>query len=250
LEAVKILALDASPSGERGNTSLVLERLLAGAVEAGASVERVALYNIRVERCTACHACWYRTPGRCVHDDDMSGLLDRLAAADCWVFSCPVHVGGMTEGLVRVMERTLPLLSPFFEVRPDGRTGHVMSPLNRDGIAALVSTSGYWEEEAFQPLVAQVEDLSRSHGRRFVGALLRPHGLALKYMQANGIDVTDVFDAAQRAGAELVRDGAFQDATLQAVSRPLVPQKDFVALMNSAFERRMGRQPGRTPGCA
>ena len=228
----------------------MLERLLAGAVDAGALVERVALYEMRIERCAACHACWYRTPGICVHDDDMSGLLDRLAAADCWVFSCPVHVGGMTEGLVRVMERTLPLLSPFFEVRQDGRTGHLTSPLNKNRIAALVSTSGYWELEAFQPLVAQIEDLSRSHGRRFVGALLRPHGLALKYMQSSGIDVRDVLDAAQRAGTELIRDGSFKDATLQAVSHPLLPQEDFVALMNSAFERRMGCRTGRAPGCA
>jgi len=237
---MKMLALDASPVGERGNTALVLERLLAGAVEAGASVERVALYEMRIEPCAACHACWYRTPGVCVHDDGMSGLLDKLAAADCWAFSCPVHVGGMTEGLVRAMERTLPLLSPFFEVRADGRTGHLTSPLNKDRMSVLVSTSGYWEEEAFKPLVAQIEDLSRSHGRRFAGALLRPHGLALKYMQANGFNVGDVLDAAHRAGTELVRDGVFSSATLREVSRPLLPQEDFIALMNSAFERRMG----------
>jgi len=114
----------------------------------------------------------------------------------------------------------------------------------------LISTCGYYEESAFQSLVSQVEDLSRSHHRRFVGALLRPHGLALKYMQANDIDVGDVLDAAERAGTELVRDGSFKDATLRAVSRALLPQEDFVALMNSAFERRMGCQPGRTPGCA
>jgi multimeric flavodoxin WrbA len=247
---MRLLALDASPCGERGNTALVLERLLAGAVEAGATVDRVALYGLRIEPCVACHNCWYRTPGVCVHDDDMSELLDKLAVADIWVFSCPIHVGGMTEGLVRAMERTLPLLSPFFELRNDGRTGHRTSPLNGDRMTMLVSTSGYWEVEAFGSLVAQIEDLSRSHGRRFAGALLRPHGLALKYMHAKGLDVGDVLDAARRAGVELVRDGAFGIDTLRAVSRPLLPQEDFIALMNSAFERRMGCQPGRTPGCA
>jgi len=247
---MKILALDASPNGEKGNTALVLERFLDGAMRAGTSIERVGIYELNIEPCTSCHACWYRTPGFCVLKDDMEGLLDKLSAADCWVFSCPIHVGGMTEGLVRVMERTLPLLSPMFEVRDDDKTGHVTSPMNEGKTTVLISTSGYWEAEAFDSLVAQIADLSRSHSRRFAGALLRPHGLALRYMAANGYDVEDVLSAAEDAGEQLVKAGAFEERTLQEVQRPLMPREEFIELMNSAFLRRLGCQPGNTPGCA
>jgi len=246
---MKVLALDASPNAEKGNTALVLERFVEGAIRAGATVERVGIYGLSIEPCTSCHACWYRTPGFCVHKDDMEGLLDKLSSADCWVFSCPVHVGGMTEGLVRVMERTLPLLSPMFEVRDDGKTGHVTSPMNEGRTTALISTSGYWEDEAFEPLVAQIADLSRSHARIFAGALLRPHGLALRYMASHGFDVEDVLSAAEDAGAQLAKTGKFEDKTLKEVRRPLMPREEFIELMNSAFLRRLGCQPGNTPGC-
>jgi len=140
------------------------------------------------------------------------------------------------------------LMSPMFEVH-DGITRHVGSPDAETRAVVLVSTCGYYEVAAFDSLVGQVRDLTRSHHRRFAGALLRPHGLALKFMQANGVDVRDVLDAAQRAGGELVRTGGLSDEVLRAVRRPLLPQDDFVALMNSAFERRMGCRPGNTPGC-
>jgi multimeric flavodoxin WrbA len=246
---MKIMAIDGSPHGESGNTTLLLERFVSGALEAGAEVERVGVHSLRIEPCCSRMACWYRTPGVCIHRDDISDIMPRLAEADAWVLSTPVHVGGMTESMVRFMERTVVLLSPMFEIH-EGHTRHVASPYGMHKSVALISTCGYYEESAFESLVSQARDVTRSHHRRFAGALLRPHGLALRFMQANGVDVRDVLEAAHTAGVELATSGTFGDDTLRAVSRPLLSQEDFVAMMNSAFERRMGCRPGHTPGCA
>ena len=243
-----ILAIDGSPSGEKGNTALLLDRFLAGTADAGAEVQRMSAYKMRVERCNSRMRCWYATPGSCIHKDDMSELLDRMADADCWVLSTPVHVGGMTEGMVRVMERTMPLLSPYFEVR-DGRTRHVVAPGREQKLTVLVSTCGLYEEAALDPLVSQVADFSQSHNRRFAGALLRPHGLALKFMQANGYDVDDVLNAAHAAGMELVRTGTISEGTLRKVRKPLMTQDEFVQMMNSAFDRRLGCSGGQSGAC-
>jgi multimeric flavodoxin WrbA len=247
---MKILAVDGSPNMERGNTGLLLERFLAGALNAGAEVERVAPYALDIERCVSRMKCWYSTPGVCIHNDEAARVVDRISTADVLVLSTPVHVGGMSEGTVRLMERMMPLLSPYFEVGEDGRTRHVLSPYAGDRALVLISTCGYYEVEAFDPIVAQVRDLSRSLGRRFSGALLRPHGLALKYMQAHGYEVSDVLQAAETAGRELVVNGTFSESTLSAIRRPLLGREQFIAMMNSAFDRRLGCQPGRTPGCA
>lgn len=244
-----MIAIDGSPLGERGNTSLLLERFVSGALEAGADVERVAACNLHIEPCCSRMVCWYKTPGCCIHNDDTTELVDRMAAADVWVLSTPVHVGGMTGLMVRLMERTVRLLSPMFEI-DEGRTRHVASPHAPQRSVVLVSTCGYYEESAFESLVCQVKDLSRSHHRQFAGALLRPHGLALKFMQSNGIDVQDVLAAAEKAGEELVSRGTLSERTLRAVSRPLLSQEEFVLMMNSAFERRMGCRPGNTPACS
>ncbi|MFW6056194.1 MAG: flavodoxin family protein [Chloroflexota bacterium] len=249
MDGMKILAVDGSPNMERGNTALLLERFLIGAIDAGGEVERVAAYAMHVQRCEARMKCWYAMPGVCIHNDDVSQMLDRIGTANVLVLSSPVHVGGMTEGMVRLMERMMPLLSPYFEVGDDGRTRHVLSPDVDDRKLVLISTCGYYEEEAFESIVCQAKDLSRSLGRRFAGALIRPHGLALKFMQAAGYDVDDVLQSAENAGRELVGEGELKESTLMAVRRPLMTQDEFVAMMNSAFDKRLGCQPGRTPGC-
>ncbi len=246
---MKIIAIDGSPHSEQGNTALLLEQFIAGALEAGAFVERVSAGTLHAETCCGKMVCWYRTPGVCIHRDDVTGLVDRMALADVWVLSTPVHLGGMTQQMVRVMERTVRLLSPCFEIH-DSRTRHVASRHTVEKAVVLISTCGYYEEIAFDPLVSQVKDLSRSHHRRFAGALLRPHGLALRFMQANGLDVRGVLDAARQAGSELVKNGTMNERTLQSVGQPLVSQEEFVWMMNSAFERRMGCQADRTPGCS
>lgn len=246
---MRILAIDGSPNTERGNTALLLERFLDGALKSDADVERVAAYKLHVERCEARMKCWYSTPGLCIHRDDASEVLGLITTADVLVLSTPVHVGGMTEGMVRLMERVMPLLSPYFEVGEDGRTRHVLSPHATESMLVLVSTCGYYEEAAFDSIVCQAKDLSHSLGRRFAGALLRPHGLALKFMQSRGYEVDDVLRAAEAAGRELVHDGGMKESTLAAVRRPLMSREEFIAMMNSAFDRRLGCQPGRTPGC-
>ncbi len=245
---MKIIAIDGSPHGDSGNTALLLEEFVGGALAAGAEVERVCARDLDMEICCSRMHCWYRTPGVCIHKDSVTDLIDRMALADVWVLSTPVHVGGMTELMVRLMERTVRLLSPRFEIH-NGRTRHVASPYASHKAVALISTCGYYEDGAFDPLVSQVIDLARSHHRRFAGALLRPHGLALRFMQANGFDLQPVLEAARMGGDELIRNGIMSEQTLAAVRQPLLSKEEFVSMMNSAFERRMGCQAGRTPGC-
>ena len=246
---MKIVAIDGSPHGGRGNTGMLLKRFLAGASEAGAEVERVAVYKLQVEPCCANVPCWYKTPGVCIHKDAASELIDRMADADAWVLSSPVHVGGMTHGLVRVLERSIMLLSPYYEVGEDGRSRHVTSPHATDRKMVLVSTCGFYEEEALASILAQAEDLSHSHGMSFAGALLRPHGLALRFMKAQGIEVEEVLQAAYDAGKELVLTGSMNDETLQKVRQPLMSQEDFIAMMNSAFDRRLACSGGQSGPC-
>ena len=228
---------------------MLLERYLAGAAEAGAEVERVSAYKLKMEPCCVRMTCWYRTFGACIYKDEASELMERMAQADAWVLASPVHVGGMTHGLIRVLERSIMLLSPYYEVGEDGRSRHVTSPHSRDRKMVLVSTCGFYEEDAFAPLVAQVEDLSHSHGMRFAGALLRPHGLALRFMKAHGLDVEDVLRAAYDAGMELVQTGSMSDETLNRVRQPLMSQEDFIAMMNSAFDRRLACSGGQAGPC-
>ena len=73
---MKVLALNSSPrGGGQSKTEIMLKSLVQGMVEAGAEVEIVDLRKKKVKNCAGCFSCWTKTPGTCIHNDDMTQEL-------------------------------------------------------------------------------------------------------------------------------------------------------------------------------
>ncbi len=73
---MKVLAINSSPrSGGQSKTELMLNHLAEGMQEAGANVEVVNLREKKIKNCIGCYTCWTKTPGKCVHKDDMAKEL-------------------------------------------------------------------------------------------------------------------------------------------------------------------------------
>jgi multimeric flavodoxin WrbA len=89
---VRILAINGSPRGARGNTARIIEPFLEGAREAGAEAEVITLRDKDINHCLGCFNCWIKTPGVCVHKDDMPNLLEKIVAADVLVFGTPLYI--------------------------------------------------------------------------------------------------------------------------------------------------------------
>ncbi|MCK5205109.1 MAG: flavodoxin family protein, partial [Desulfobacterales bacterium] len=73
---MKILAINSSPrSGGQSKTELMLNHLVEGMQNAGADVEVVNLREKNIKNCIGCFTCWTKTPGKCLHKDDMTNEL-------------------------------------------------------------------------------------------------------------------------------------------------------------------------------
>lgn len=244
---MRVLAINGSPNMDRGNTALVLAPFLEGIEEGGAEVELVHASKLRVKPCSGEFGCWIGTPGRCIHQDDMEALLPKLAEADVLVLATPVYVDGITGSLKNILDRFIPLAYPFFELR----AGHCRHPLRHGvdgGKLVLVSNCGFWEMDNFDPLVAHMKALSLNMGREYAGALLRPHGPALRGMLERGMKVGDVLDAAREAGRQLVERGCMARETLDTVGRELLPLESYVHILNGFFEEALARMEADGPG--
>jgi multimeric flavodoxin WrbA len=122
---MKILAFNSSPRGkEESKTELVLQKFLEGARRAGAEAETLYLRNYRIRHCLGCFGCWFKTPGRCVQEDDMTGeLYERFLAAEVAVLASPLYHYNLNARMKVFIERTLPMILPEFMDR-GARTGH------------------------------------------------------------------------------------------------------------------------------
>ena len=89
----QVLGIVGSPR-RGGNTEILVDKVLAGAEEAGALIEKVILNELNIKPCQACNTC-YKT-GQCKQDDDMLDLLDKMEQTQLWVLGTPIYWWGPT----------------------------------------------------------------------------------------------------------------------------------------------------------
>jgi len=235
---MKVLAFNSSPRMDKGNTALILNPFLEGMREAGAEVELFYTKKLKINPCQGEFNCWLKTPGKCWQKDDMAMLIPKLGEADVLVLATPLYVDGMTGPMKNLIDRTIPLVQPFFELRDD----HIRHPARegtKRGKTVLVSNCGFWEMDNFDALLVHVKAFCKNGNREFAGALLRPHGEALRPMLEIGGLVEDVVEAAREAGRQLVRDGKISTETLNTVSRELMSREDYIQVANQDFQQAL-----------
>ncbi len=161
----------------------------------------------------------------------MQMLYPKLREADIWVLATPVYVDGVIGPMKNLMDRLIPLIQPYFEVR-DGHCRHPLRDGTKHGKVVLISNCGFWEMDNFDPLLVHMKAACKNMNREFAGALLRPHGPALMGMVERKEPVDDIFEAAKEAGRQLVRDGEMSVETLDIVSRKLMSLDVYVQKIN------------------
>lgn len=240
---MKVVAINASPKMDKGNTALILDPFLDGIKEAGAVVEIFYTRKLNINPCQGEFNCWVKTPGECFQKDDMEMILAKMNEAEIWVFATPVYVDGISGPLKNLLDRIIPILYPFFELR-EGHCRHPRRESVKTNRLALVSNSGFWEMDNFDPLLVHMKAVCKNANIEFSGALLRPHGPALKSLLDMGAPLTDILDAAKEAGRQLVQDGKMSPDTLEAVSRELLPLDMYKQVANDKFQNQLDMNSG------
>ena len=243
---MKVLAFNASPRMEKGNTALLLKPFLDGIREEGCEIELFYTSRLCVKPCLGDRSCWTKTPGKCVQDDDVNMLLPKIQEADIVVFATPLYVDGMPGTLKNLIDRLIPIIEPYFVMR-DQHCRHPPRQPHKISKVILISNCGFWEMDNFEPLVMHMQAICRNTCWEFAGALLRPHGEALGYMVRKGIEVQDVFDAARDAGRELVRTGNISEHNPKIISRDLVSLEKYVEMTNKGFKQALDRLDSTKP---
>lgn len=100
-----ILILSGSPR-KGGNTDILCDEFMRGAIEGGHRVEKVVLSEKKIAYCTGCYFC--RTSnGICAIKDDMQELLAKIIEADVLVLATPVYFYSVSAQLKTVIDRTV-----------------------------------------------------------------------------------------------------------------------------------------------
>ena len=227
---MKVLVLNGSPKGERSNTYRLTGAFLDGLRQVQqAEAEVLAVGKLHLLPCRGCFACWSKTPGKCVLQDDMAGVIEKILAADVLIWSFPLYYFGIPGQLKLLIDRQLPMSLPFMT---DNASGGHPSRYDRSGQRQVViSTCGFYTAEGnYDAVDAQFARLCGADGYTAIycgqGELFRVPELRQR---------TDAYlEHVKQAGAEFAR-GAVTEETACALRQPLFPRAVFEQMADASW---------------
>ena len=221
---MKVLALNSSPRSEgQSKTELMLNHLVLGMREAGAEVEVVDLRKKTIRNCAGCFTCWTKTPGICVHKDDMTNeLFEKFISADLVIYGTPLYQFTVNATMKAFIERTLPILQPFLVANGDA-TKHPLR--NKFPKAVFLSVAGFPEMSVFDQLSSWARFVFGRNGN-LVAEIYRP---AAEIMTVPIFEdkVRQILEATEKAGQEIVRSMKISDETLARMTQDIVMDKEL-----------------------
>jgi multimeric flavodoxin WrbA/putative sterol carrier protein len=226
---MKVLALNSSPrGGGQSKTELMLNHLVQGMQEAGAEVEVISLRKKKINYCAGCLTCWTKTPGQCIHKDDMTlELFPKWLASDMVIYAFPLYHFAVNAAMKAFIERTVPVALPFFELRNDRMT----HPLRQSTPKAVVlSVAGFPEMSVFDQLSVWVQFIFRELGP-LVAEIYRPTAESLHRFGKS----QTIYEATRQAGREIVVDSKVSPETMAQLTQPIGRDNKALAAMANVF---------------
>lgn len=143
-----ILGVVGSPR-KKGNTHILVSRILDGAQEKGALTEILFLNDLHIRECDGCHVCWKGK--KCSKKDDMNKVYPKIMNSDVIIFGTPVYWYGPTalmkcfvdrfvyfncpENRAKIRGKSAVIAVPFEEEDP--RTAHLLAQFFKKSLQYL-----------------------------------------------------------------------------------------------------------------
>jgi putative NADPH-quinone reductase len=232
---MRLLAINASHRGDRGFTRFFIDRLFAGAAEAGAACEVITLARLKINRCLSCYHCQNDASRlECVHQerDDARLVFERMSAADLLVYATPVYLMSMSGLLKTFLDRTYATM--------DIRQGRLSNGLLHHHVNAAISSKPFvalivcnnLEDEAWRNVASYFRTYARFMEARQAGTLIRNAALLFDHANRPGLArdfpaTLAVAAAYAQAGRELATAGCIRRATQRRANQEVVPVPFF-----------------------
>jgi len=101
----KVLIISSSPR-KNGNSDTLCNQFSKGALETGNQVEKIFLKYKNINYCTGCGTC--NSTHKCILNDDMAQILDKMVNSDVIVLATPVYFYTMDAQMKTLIDRTVP----------------------------------------------------------------------------------------------------------------------------------------------
>ena len=229
---MKILVLNGSPKREKSDTMHITRAFLEGMQAASPQdIHIIDVIDRHIEYCTGCFAC-KRNGGTCIHDDDMRDILNEILESDLLLFSFPLYCYGMPAPLKALLDRTMPLSSMAMRKVGD-RYEHVgQTDFSRLRYMMICGCGFPNSKHNFEPAIAQFK-LCFPENHTIITVPESP-----MFNAPEAAIVTELRLAlVQQAGKQYAQTGRINEALLAEIGSPMIPEEQYVAIVNGGMEK-------------
>ena len=225
---VDVTIINGSPKMERGNTAFLLMPFMAGMQKAGANIKLIYASQLQIKPCSCGKMlCWSKTPGVCIHDDEMSALYRSLKQSDILITATPVYTP-----LPGAMQEFLNRLCPLVEPRLRFANGRSRAQFREDvkiKKIGLVVANGWWELQNTDKVVEIFRDFTALVKCEFLPPILRPQAGNLRSIAVTSDVAKEILRSLETEGEQLIRTGTIETAIIESIQQPLMSLEDLLA---------------------
>jgi multimeric flavodoxin WrbA len=137
---MKVLGISGSPR-KGGNSEFITAHALRAISEEGIETEMVSLAGLNIGHCIGCYAC--QKEHRCIIDDDLPPILEKMKAADGIILATPVYFSGASSLVKALMDRT-GMVARYSDNLFKGKVGGPLVVGRRAGHNFAFAQMNYW----------------------------------------------------------------------------------------------------------
>ncbi len=238
---MKILAINGSHSGKRGYTHFLIEKIFAGAKDAGAVCEEITLAKLKINICKGCSVCnTEKHLQECIYEekDDVAMIFNKMREADIIIYATPIYVFNMS-GLLKVFLDRINATgnNKEFKLSESGLFFHHISrDIYSKPFVTLICHDNF-ENEMSKSVITYFKTFSKFMDAPQVGTIVRRSGKLSGY----GMDkekekeypkIIESYMALESAGKELITNGKISKKTQKIASQDIIPVPFFSILKN------------------
>ena len=228
---MNILLINGSPRGKRSNTYKLASAFIDGIRDKEDLVlEELSVDKLKISSCLGCFSCWNKTPGKCVINDDMADVIEKLLWADITVWSFPLYYYSVPGKLKTLIDRQLPMLLPFMvkDVKSGGHPSRYDMSGKRN---VLISTCGFYTAEGNYDAVTALSD--HLFGKDNYEKIFCPQGELFSVPELSK-RTNEYLEYVRTAGQEFAA-GTITDETKGKLNTLLFPKETFEAMADASW---------------
>jgi putative sterol carrier protein/putative NADPH-quinone reductase len=148
-----------SPRGTNSASYKLASKFVQGLMDNGWEIDEIILSQKNINNCIGCYTCWTKTPGICVHKDDMTRILPKYENLDLLIIASPLYYYNVTGLTKDYIDRQLPLLTPYLVKSGDSTAHNARSRSLENLKIIIISVCGFPEKNHFDALSANMKKI-------------------------------------------------------------------------------------------